>query len=253
MEPSTISPTLAPLYEPVVYTGPWVMEQHWHTLLFAHWPIAAAAMRALLPPQLTLDTYGGEAWVGVVPFQMRGVRPRITPAVPWLSAFPELNVRTYVTAHGVPGVYFFSLDAANPVAVAIARALFYLPYFTARMRSLHQASDEIRYTSQRVHRGAASAEFAATYRPVGPVYQARSGMLDHWLTERYCLYTVGRGGTLYRGAIHHPQWPLQPAEAAFSVNTMAASHGIALPDSPPLLHYAHYQRVRIWPLRRVTV
>ncbi|MBE2238577.1 MAG: DUF2071 domain-containing protein, partial [Caldilineaceae bacterium] len=112
--------------------SPWVMAQEWCNLLFAHWPLPAAAMQALLPPSLTLDTFEGQAWLGIVPFRMRGVRPRLTPPIPWLSAFPELNVRTYVRLRdqGIEkrGVYFFSLDAANPVAVRIARRTFHLPY-----------------------------------------------------------------------------------------------------------------------------
>src|SRR5437764_14098290 len=112
-------------------TGPWIMTQTWHELLFAHWPIAPEKIRPLIPSVFTLDTFEGEAWVGVVPFRMSNVRPRWVPPMPGLSAFPELNVRTYVTIHGIPGVYFFSLDAGNPIAVAAARTVFHLPYFKA--------------------------------------------------------------------------------------------------------------------------
>jgi uncharacterized protein YqjF (DUF2071 family) len=113
--------------------GGWVMAQIWHDLLFAHWPVPQAVLRPRIPAQLAVDTFDGQGWLGVVPFRMSGVRLRGTPRVPWLSAFPELNVRTYVVADGKPGVWFFSLDAGNAIAVAIARAWFHLPYFRARM------------------------------------------------------------------------------------------------------------------------
>jgi uncharacterized protein YqjF (DUF2071 family) len=237
-------------------TGPWVMAQSWHDLLFAHWPIGVDVMRALVPPQLELDTFDGEAWVGVVPFRMSGVRPRGFPTVPWLSAFPELNVRTYVKsrnpAQPKPGVYFFSLEAANPIAVAIARALFKLPYFNATMRLLDDGRT-IRNQSRRIHRGAPSAEFVGQYAPIGEVFHAQAGSLEQWLTERYSLYTVnaqGRSrGLAYIGEIHHQPWPLQRAEAEIQVNTMAAASQILLPDIPPLLHFARRLDVVVWLLR----
>lgn len=235
-------------------TGPWVMTQSWHDLLFAHWPIPAPIMRALVPPQIELDLFDNTAWVGVVPFRMSGVRPRLVPAVPWLSAFPELNVRTYVKARDPanprPGVYFFSLEAANPVAVAIARSLFKLPYFNAQM-SLREDGSCIHYQSHRTHRGASPAEFLARYGPTGEIYQARVGTLERWLTERYSLYTTGPSGRLYIGEIHHQLWPLQPAEAEIEINTVAAASQIDLPAIPPFLHFARRLDVIIWPLRVV--
>jgi len=228
------------------------MRQQWHDLLFAHWPIPLATMRALVPPALELDSWAGMAWVGVVPFRMQGVRPRFVTAVPWLSAFPELNVRTYVKARegGVTkaGVYFFSLEAANPVAVAIARSTFKLPYFNAAMQ-LHDDGRQIHYTSQRTHRGAAPAAFNGRYGPTGPVYRAQPDTIDHWLTERYALYTLGRGNAVYIGEIHHLPWPLQPAQATITVNTMAQASQLPLPDQPPLLHFARALDVVVWPLR----
>lgn len=229
--------------------GPWIMKQVWHELLFAHWPVPPAALAPLLPPALALDTFDGSAWLGVVPFRMSGVRPRGLPAVPWLSAFPELNVRTYATLDGKPGVYFLSLDAANPVAVRLARALFGLPYFTAAMRAARKG-DLVAYASDAVH-PAGAARLRATYRPTGPVYRARPGDLDHFLTARYCLYAARPGGRISRAEIHHAPWPLQPAAADIAENTLAASHGLALPDCPPLLHYAHRLDVLVWPPYRV--
>ena len=177
------------------------MAQTWHDLLFAHWPLPVEELRRRVPPQLNLDTFDGSAWVGVVPFRMSGIRPRHLPAVPWLSAFLELNVRTYVTVGGLSGVYFFSLDAGNPVAVALARAIFKLPYFRARMR-LSNRDGGVQYNSQRTHAGAPRAELRAWYRPTGPAFSATAGSLEWWLTERYCLYTVDRRRT--RGSHAYP-------------------------------------------------
>ena len=175
---------------------PWVMAQVWHDLLFAHWPIPAAQMAALLPPGVTLDIWEGEAWVAVVPFRMSGVRPRLFPSVPGLSAFPELNVRTYVRVGDKPGVWFFSLDAANSIAVAVARALFHLPYFRAEM-GCEAEGESIRYASKRTHSGAPPAELRGSYSPIGPVYRSAPGTLEAWLTERYCLYSAdGRGASI---------------------------------------------------------
>lgn len=232
-------------------TGPWVMTQTWHELLFAHWPLKPEKLRPLIPPVFTLDTFEREAWVGVVPFRMSNVRPRGVPPVPGLSAFPELNVRTYVTVNGIPGVYFFSLDAGNPIAVAIARTVFHLPYFTAVM-SCKRIDDTIHYSSHRIHHGAPDADYVAMYRPVAPVEYASRDSLIYWFTERYCLYTTDRHGKAFRGDIHHVQWPLQPAELEISKDTMARSHNIELPDAAPLLHYSERQEVLIWPLRRIT-
>lgn len=230
--------------------APWVMRQTWRELLFAHWPLPPESLRPLIPAGLALDTYDGRAWLGVVPFRMERVHFRLTPSVPWFSAFPELNVRTYVTVGAKPGVYFFSLDAGNPVAVAAARAFFYLPYFNARFR-VARSGETITYACRRVDRRSPPAGLVATYRPTGPVFRAQPGSLEAFLTERYCLYSTDRRGTIYRGEIHHRPWPLQPAEAQFERDTMASAAGIALPDIPPLLHYAERLEVLIWPLRRV--
>lgn len=230
--------------------GPWLMFQRWHELLFAHWPVAPDALRPLLPPGLELETFEGDAWIAVVPFRMSAIHPRLLPPLPWLSAFPELNVRTYVTAGGKPGVWFFSLEAANPVAVAAARRLFHLPYCNAAM-SLARQGDEVVYSSVRTHRGAPPANCEVRYRPTGAPSSASPGTLEHWLTERYCLYAADPQGGLWRGEIDHVPWPLQPAEAAFSTNTMTEPLGLQLPDRAPLLHYAHKLDVRVWPLRPV--
>jgi uncharacterized protein YqjF (DUF2071 family) len=243
---------------------PWAMAMNWHDLLFLHWPVAPEALRPFIPPALELDLHpddGGRpsAWLGIVPFTMTGIRARFTPALPWFGAFHELNVRTYVRlprgepgagADGRPGVWFFSLDAANPVAVATARATFHLPYFNARM-TLAREGEAVRYVSRRTHRAAAEAGFEATYGPTGAPVPSLPGTLEHWLTERYCLYSACRRGRVYRADIHHIPWPLQPGEAEVRGNTMAAQLNLTLPDVRPLAHFARRIDVAAWLPERV--
>jgi uncharacterized protein len=226
--------------------APWLMTQSWHDLLFAHWPVDARALREKVPPGLELDLHEGQAWVGVVPFDMTNVAPRFVPAIPGISAFPELNVRTYVTVGGKPGVYFFSLDAESTVAVALARAMLRLPYFSASM-DVTREDGWVDYWSERhAADDAAPAEFEGRYRPIGPVQRALPGSLEYFLTERYCLYNVDDAFKGYRLEIHHPPWPLQVAEATIAINTMAEAAGIRLPVMAPLLHFAKRQDMVCW-------
>jgi uncharacterized protein YqjF (DUF2071 family) len=243
-----IADTTHRLWEPP--SRPWVLSMRWHDILFMHWPVPPDTLRTHIPPSLSIDTFDGTAWIGVVPFRMTGVRPRALPSLPWLSAFPELNVRTYVTTGGKPGVWFFSLDAANRIMVRLARLVFHLPYYDARMSS-ERSGDAVHYTSERTHRGAPAAALRAKFQPIGPVYQSSPRTLDHWLTERYCLYTMDRSGQVWRGDIHHTPWPLQPAAADIEVNTLTQQIGLRLPDTPPLLHFARRLDVVGWTLERV--
>jgi uncharacterized protein YqjF (DUF2071 family) len=226
--------------------GAWMMTQTWHDLLFAHWPVDANDLRAKVPAGLELDVFDGQAWVGVIPFHMTNVAPRGVPALPWVSAFPELNVCTYVRMHDHPGVYFFSLDAGSRLAVGAARTMFSLPYYSAEMRVAQEHDGRIAYSSRRTSSGAAPAEFVARYGPVGDVKNAARGTLEYFLTERYCLYTVDSSSRAYRVEIHHPAWPLQAAEAQITTNTMADAAGIRLPSMAPLLHFARRQDVVNW-------
>jgi uncharacterized protein YqjF (DUF2071 family) len=225
-------------------SAPWIMTQTWNDLLFAHWPMEPAAVRTRVPAPLTIDLFEGRAWVGIVPFHMTNVAPRFVPPLPWVSAFPELNVRTYVTAGGKPGVYFFSLDATNSLAVAAARTFFHLPYFGADMAVVPRG-EAIGYAS---HRTGGGADFVGSYRPVGGVFEPQPGTLEYFLTERYCLHTVDPSGRVRTVDIHHPPWPLQQAEADISTNSMADAAGLSLPDIQPLLHFAKRQDMVCWPL-----
>jgi uncharacterized protein len=239
-----------PLLETVAHrpwplpTGAWVMKQTWHDLLFAHWPLPVAAIRPLVPRELSLDTYDGQGWIGVIPFRMSGISRRGLLPLPGLSQFPELNVRTYVTHGARAGVYFFSLDAANIPAVWAARTFYHLPYFHAAITS-QESSGSIHYASRRYR---AAAEFRGRYSPTAEIRLRQKGSIEHWLTERYCLYTTFRN-QVYCGDIHHLHWPLQDAEAEFEANTVAAAAGISLPERAPLLQFARKLEVLIWPLK----
>jgi uncharacterized protein YqjF (DUF2071 family) len=220
----------------------------WHDLLFAHWPVPVAELRAVVPAGLELDLWSGEAWVGIVPFHMTQVGSLGLNRLPWLSAFSELNVRTYVRHGGKSGVYFFSLDAACWPAVVGARVAFRLPYFWAHI-SRRARGSLISYESQRLL--GPPGTFRGLYGPSAARFQASPGSLEHWLTERYCLFTADRGGNLYRADIHHVPWPLQPAEAEISVNDLLAWTGVHARDSAPLLHFARRLDVLAWALRAV--
>ncbi|MCB9706722.1 MAG: DUF2071 domain-containing protein [Myxococcales bacterium] len=229
---------------------PWVMTMSWLDLLFAHWPVPAAALRAVVPASLELDLFEGEAWLGVVPFWMDNVGARGLPYLPGVKRFPELNVRTYVRAAGKPGVFFFSLDATSAFAVAVARATFHLPYFRAKITTGWEEG-WVGYASERTHRGAPAGALRGRYRPLGEVYSARPGTLERWLTERYCLYAVDRQGRALRGEIHHAPWPLRRAEAELEVNTVAEHTGLRLAGAPRHLHFVDRIDVVAWLPERV--
>ena len=229
-----------------------VMRQDWHRLLFLHWEVPDDSLRALLPPGLELDLFEGRAFVGLVPFSMTGVRPVGLPAFPPLSNFHETNVRTYVHVAGRdPGVWFFSLDAANRIAVWLARTWFHLPYYHARMSLTERegARPILTYTSCRAE-GPGSARTAIQATPTGPARAATLGTLDHFLAERYLLYAEHQG-RIYRGQVHHSPYPLQPAEALAIDETLLAANGIARPEATPLAHFASGVRVEVFPLERV--
>ncbi|HKR93907.1 MAG TPA: DUF2071 domain-containing protein [Candidatus Angelobacter sp.] len=224
-------------------SGQWIMKQTWHDLLFAHWPLQPDKLRPLVPGELELDLYDGNAYVAVAPFWMSGVRARLAPPLPFLYKFCELNVRTYVRYKGMPGVYFFSLDAASLPAVLGARATYKLPYFHAAML-IRGADDKFEYSCSRLQMPR-PADFQTRYRPVSAPRVREKGSIENFLTERYCLYTVYQGSVL-RAYIHHTPWQLQDAEAEFEINTMAKVSGIELPASKPLLHFSRLLEVLVW-------
>jgi uncharacterized protein YqjF (DUF2071 family) len=225
--------------------GNWVMEQSWHDLLFAHWSFPVEALRGAVPDVLPIDTYEGRAWVGVVPFQLRGLRARMLPAFPGISNFPELNLRTYVTLDGKPGVYFFSLDAGNKLAVMAARTVFHLNYYEALM-AVTRAPNGINYLSRRTDPRGKPADFSARYRAAGKGFRPQTGTLEHFLAERYCLYAVSPSQRVYRLEIHHKPWLLQPAEAQLDAVQLFTAAGLTPPTSQPLLHFSPVQEMIGW-------
>jgi uncharacterized protein len=251
-----------------------LMHQNWGKLLFMHWPINAEILRPLVPSQLSIDTFDGSAWIGEIPFTMWGIRASFLPPIPGTSAFHELNVRTYVHLNGVPGVWFFSLDAANSLAVWSARTFYHLPYFNADM-SLTQEGNTIEYSSRRRDsltygeffdrektgfpellspdrfRDLRRAELQASWSIGEPLPQSAPGSIEFFLTERYCLYSLHRD-RLYRSRIFHEPWPLRKARLTARQSTMIESLGIAEPQEEPLLHYADAIAVDIWPLKKVS-
>ena len=228
---------------------PWVWRQSWCDLLFAHWPVPARLLRPLVPPELRIQEFDGSSWVGVVPFRMSGVMRRPFPDLPWMSRFPELNLRLYVEMEGKPGVWFLSLDAANPLAVWAARRFFHLPYFHSEM-AIEGLPAHASYRSLRLSRPG-GIRFAAEYEPVSEPYTAVPGTLEHWLTERYCLYSLSPRGQLFRAEIHHRPWPLQKARASILRNDLLQPHGLTLPDPPAILHFSRRLDVVVWPPREV--
>jgi len=227
---------------------PWIWRQTWHDLLFAHWPVDTRDVRRFVPDWLTIQEFAGSSWAGLVPFEMTGVTLRASPALPWLSRFPEMNLRVYVEYEGKPGIWFVSLDAARKPAVWAARRFTHLPYYLAKMSVLREG-DRVRYRSTRAdHSGVV---FSGAYGPAGPVAEARPGTIDHFLTERYCLYTDGPHGHRYRLEIQHRPWPLQPATAQFDTNTVGAAQGLVLRGDPALLHFSRRLDVVGWGLERV--
>jgi uncharacterized protein YqjF (DUF2071 family) len=225
-----------------------IMYQSWGKLLFLHWTVPPEMIRPLVPGRLQLDRFDEKTWVSLSPFTMWRIRPVCVPALPVVSASHELNVRTYVHLDGVPGVWFLSLDANNPLAVWGARRTFHLPYFRARMR-LEQNGEAIRFHSRR--KGSTKAEFDAAWDLGAALPEAPIGSLDFFLVERYCLYAEYRG-RLYRARIYHPPWALRQAQLSRLASTMLESHGLPTPSGAPLLHaQAEPLLVEVWPLKDV--
>ncbi|HEY0790098.1 MAG TPA: DUF2071 domain-containing protein [Chthoniobacterales bacterium] len=209
--------------------GRLAMRQRWRDLLFLHWRWNAAEVQGTLPAGLTVDTWDGSAWIGIVPFAMRGVRPRFTPSIPVVSNFLELNLRTYVRdAQGRPGVWFYSLDASQPLAVWAARALFALPYFGARMECRIEAG-EFRFRSRR-HGNRAALDYR--YRPVGKGREAVPGSLDFFLVERYRLF-AWRASRLLTGRVYHPPYHIASVTLAAWDDALFAMDGFRPPGSRP--------------------
>lgn len=238
-----ISPALRPAGRPAGF-------QRWHDLLFLHWYVAVDDIRQSLPAGLEPDLWEGRALVGIVPFTMRDVSPWWSPSVPGISNFHELNVRTYVVRDGVPGVWFYSLDAAKALAVIIARVGWKLPYHKATM-SLQKDGDRIFYASQRRWPKPTPATFTAEYTVGSPQGPAKAGTLEHFLVERYVLYAA-KGDELFIGRVHHRPYPLSEAKLVACEHNLLEAQGFAPASGSPLVHYSPGVDVDVYALRPVS-
>ena len=228
---------------------PWVMTQRWSDLLFLHYEVAPEKLRGLVPEALTLDTYEQSAWLSITPFWMNHLRPPGVPALPYVSHFAEVSVRTYVSHQGRPGVYFLSMDASHLSAVWGARIFYRLPYWHADMRVKGRGKATIEYRSKRSH-GPKPAELRISYGPAGRAFRARTGSLEHFLAERYCFYSAHRK-RLYRADIHHLPWSLEPANTNLELNTMVQTLGLELPMTADLTHFSRALKVLVWAPERL--
>jgi uncharacterized protein YqjF (DUF2071 family) len=230
--------------------GPPILHQQWFDLAFLHWPLEPRLVRPLLPPGLELDTFDGAAWIGVTPFRVTRMRPSLFPALPWVGDQVELNFRTYVRAGDVPGVWFFSLDATNPLAVYSARLGFRMPYYLAAM-DFERSGRTRRIRSRRTHPGARPASFDAEWTLGEALPWAAPGTLDYFLIERYWLYAADRN-CLWRGRIQHERWPLRRAQPRRFSATLFAAHGLPTIREAPVVHAQREAlHVEVWPLHRV--
>ena len=222
------------------------MAQRWEDLLFLHWRADPEALRRRLPAGLTLDTFGGEAHIGLVAFAMRGVRPWLLPPLPWLSSFLELNVRLYVRGpDGTPGVHFLSLDCERDLAVRIAQAAFHLPYRHATM-ACRKAGGAFRYTCRR---GGESGTAHLAWKPHGSVAPAAAGTLEHFLAERYVFFTSDDNGRLLRGDVRHRPYPLQAAGLGTWDSLPIEWDGLQVAGAPAHAMASPGVSVRCWSIR----
>jgi hypothetical protein len=224
-----------------------LLEMTWRHTLFAHWPVEPAVVAERLPDGLAVDTYDGRAYLGVVPFEMADLRPRGSPVG---LSFGELNLRTYVRRDGAAGVYFFNLDADDRLGVSVARSLFRLPYYRARMR-VSRRGESVRFHSRRTHSGQPPLTFDAEYRPQGEPFTAEPGGLESFLVERYRFFTADDNGRLWAGDIEHEPWRLREATATFARNDCFRANGFERPAGEPHLMYAEPIDVRAGRVRRV--
>jgi len=214
-----------------------VMFQGWTALTFLHWPYQPEAIQALLPAGLELDTFDGSAWIGLTPFLLTGLRAPLLPALPWISCFPEMNVRTYVRSGGERGIWFFSLEAARAAAVAGARLAYALPYRWAAM-SVRFDAKQVEYSSRR-HFGIGSAHIFV--RREAPI---KANALERFLTARFRLYTKIAGRLAFAQVEHEP-WPLESASIEHLEQDVIQNSSLPAPAEDPLVHFSPGVYVRV--------
>lgn len=228
----------------------WIMKQSWRNLLFIHWPIQPELLRPYIPPSLQLDIFNGSAWLSVVVFDMIGIYPRGCSSVSLTPKFSEVNVRTYVQYEGKPGVYFLSLDVGDWASLHIAKKWYRLPYYHA-VTSIRKIGQTFHYESIRKGKSTTSITSKGTYTPVSDVFFSRKETLEHWLTERYCLYSTDQKANLYCGEIHHRPWPLQQTEIEITSHTLFHPYHIDVKDVQPVYHFSKGIDTLFWNIKKI--
>jgi len=219
-----------------------VMHQRWDDLLFLHWPLDPPALRPFIPTALDIDTFEGQAWIGITPFRVEDIRLGSLPAIPGLNSFNEVNVRTYVIHDGVPGLWFFSLDASMLAATVAARVFFRLPYFLADI-DFKQQTQQFEFNSARI--GPPGAKLRASWRTGNRLRDPDSESLAFFLVERYCYFAV-ENGNVYQTRIYHHPWILEEADVQEFWTTLPGAVGLPMPSSKPLTYFSRALPVDIW-------
>lgn len=224
--------------------------QRWDSLLFLHWAVPPQSLRGLIHPRLELDTFDAKAWISATPFTVEGARPRFVPPLPLLSRFHELNARTYVKLEGEPGIWFFSLDAASSLASAIARASLHLPYCPARMHR-SQRGMHFHFDADRVLPNLERGLFSADWEVDPDEHTARPGTLEHFLAERYVLFSPAAGDKLWRGPVRHRAWPLHEVRELRLEQRLDEADGLPPLGDPTLAQWSPGVDVEFLPFSRV--
>lgn len=228
----------------------WIMRQSWRNLLFTHWPIPPEILRPYIPSSLQIDTFDGSAWLGVVVFEMKGIYSRGLSSVSLTPKFSEVNVRTYVQYDGKPGVYFLSLDVGDWASLTIAKRWYRLPYHPAHI-SIQKEGQTFHYESIRKGKTTAFVTSKGTYTPLLDVFFPSEGTLDHWLTERYCLFSTNHRANIYCGEIHHCPWPLQKVETEITKHTLFEPFHMDLKDVQPIAHFSKGVDSLMWNIKKI--
>jgi uncharacterized protein YqjF (DUF2071 family) len=238
-----------PAFANVVAMMPWLIAMDWIDAVFVHWMVDAAQLRSRIPADLRLDTFDGNAWVGVVAFRIAHARPRGVPAAMGFPTFPEINVRTYVSGGAHAGVWFFSLDATSRAAVAMGRRGVHLPYHRASI-AMESAAGTTSYRLRRTQADAPPAQFCVEASSAARPRSAVPGSLDHWLAERYCFFTTDSRGRTRRGDVAHGPWPLRDATVRIDeAGSLLRAAGIEPLPAPILAHVSAGVSTHAWPLR----
>ena len=224
---------------------PWIMKQTWHDLLFAHYPVKLELLQKLVPPVFQLDSYNGIGWVGVVPFHVQNHRVRLLPPIPGFDRFAQINIRTYVTVNGKRGVYFIRVHMNHLIAGVLAKTFYYMP-FQAAIVKMEQSDRYINFCSIK----SKQIEFQCHYTPISESKLAEKASFEHWLVERYSMYSLNRKGEVMRSDILHNYWPLQLAEGEITNHSILLNEGIQVANNEPILHYAKKMEAMLWPVVR---